>query len=117
MGKSKKAQNKKKTNNNKIKTNNMYEYLSTKSDSCEEKEEKTEEKSEEKTGSGSDRGLPPPYTIQFGKFKGELIVDVWNKDPRYCNWLIDNINPEDSKHKTFVINSLTYYKENPIDVN
>ena len=39
--------------------------------------------------------LPNQFT--FGKYKGELINDVFVRDPEYCSWCVKNV--ESSKHE------------------
>jgi uncharacterized protein (DUF3820 family) len=33
---------------------------------------------------------PNEYVLGFGKYKGEKLIDVFNKDRSYCIWLKEN---------------------------
>lgn len=48
-------------------------------------------------------------TFLFGKYSGRLVKEVFEEDPAYCQWLVDNLDCSKSKHKTYVINSIEYY--------
>ena len=39
--------------------------------------------------------------FNFGKYKGQSIVDVFEKDDKYCNWFLTKVD-DDSKHKHYV---------------
>ena len=34
------------------------------------------------------------FRFPFGKYKGRLVADVWNDDPTYCEWLLDQEWPQ-----------------------
>lgn len=48
------------------------------------------------------------YHFQFGKYKGELIDDVAEKDPRYLLWFINSSYEYASKHRTKLSNHAVY---------
>ena len=39
--------------------------------------------------------------FNFGKYKGQSIVDVFEKNEKYCNWFLTKVD-DDSKHKRYV---------------
>lgn len=42
------------------------------------------------------RALPGPahdYVIQFGKYKGAIVADLWAQDAPYCEWLLTIAKP------------------------
>lgn len=37
---------------------------------------------------------PEDYVFDFGKYKGEKLVDVYAEHPDYCQWLVENVTRE-----------------------
>lgn len=51
-------------------------------------------------------------TIQFGKYKGQMLKDVWKSDRKYCMWMREHLDPRKSKHKSWICSSIDYYIKN-----
>lgn len=34
---------------------------------------------------------PDPYTLSFGKYKGQSVFDIIDHDPEYLDWLFSNV--------------------------
>ena len=72
-------------------------------------------------GSDGTRGAsapsPAPNAIfvkgvfQFGKYSKRNIEEVFQEDPKYCEWYVRTIKPEESKHKAYAVDKLTHLFE------
>jgi uncharacterized protein (DUF3820 family) len=57
---------------------------------------------------------PKKFTMLFGKYKGEALEDVWNKDHAYLNWIKQQPNMSETLVKAInklYLKSCNEYKE------
>lgn len=63
------------------------------------------------------RSADPAYIpkFNFGKYNGELTIDVAKKDPSYLTWLLSTKNPADKKDEDWIytINKVLNERNNP----
>ena len=50
------------------------------------------------------------YKICFGKYRGELLKEVYENDKGYCKWLRTHLKPE-TKHAKWILDTLEFYEK------
>ena len=49
------------------------------------------------SGSAADlRGSYPPYVMSFGQYRGQHFEDIYQEDPSYLFWILDNVTGKKS---------------------